>query len=273
MRRVLELGKVVDLIPNRESGTVATWLREHPGTEIVSRDRATAYAEATRRAAPHAAQIADRWQPPAMLSIKQKNRNRRQGLYEQMRALMGGGVSQSDIARQLDLGLRTVRRWIRIGAFPERIPRLFPNAVDTYAAYLDRRLLEGCRNVSQLWRELKQQGFPGQHSRVWHWLRQRRGNSKKSSGDVPLKSTLRTSPQHTARQMLKGTPSAQLISRSCIAAHPRSPNSPVSAKSSSASLEARILAPGLSGFRPPDTPLYVASFPVSCAIATLYKLP
>jgi hypothetical protein len=67
---------------------------------------------------------------------------------------------------------------------------MFPNSVDKYAAYLDRRLLEGCRNVSQLWRELQQQGFRGQNSSVWHWLRQHRGHRPK---DVPMKSTLRVS--------------------------------------------------------------------------------
>lgn len=51
---------MVDLLPNREAETVAKWLREHPGTEIVSRDRII-YAEATRRAVPHAVQVADRW--------------------------------------------------------------------------------------------------------------------------------------------------------------------------------------------------------------------
>lgn len=44
----LEAGKVVDLLPDREAATVAAWLQDHPGTEIVSRDRASAYAEATR---------------------------------------------------------------------------------------------------------------------------------------------------------------------------------------------------------------------------------
>ena len=58
---------------------------------------------------------------------------------------------------------------------PERTPRMFPNSVDKYAAYLDRRLLEGCRNVSRLWRELQQLGFRGQNSSVWQWLRQHRG--------------------------------------------------------------------------------------------------
>jgi transposase len=43
----LEAGKVVDLLLDREATTVAAWLQDHPGTEIVSRDRASAYAEAT----------------------------------------------------------------------------------------------------------------------------------------------------------------------------------------------------------------------------------
>jgi hypothetical protein len=38
-----------------------SWMRRHPGSEIVSRDRASLYAEAATKAAPQAVQIADRW--------------------------------------------------------------------------------------------------------------------------------------------------------------------------------------------------------------------
>ena len=127
----LEAGKVIDLLSDRESETVAAWLREHPGTQIVSRDRASVYAEAARRAAPEAVQTADRWHllnnlsealrtalephrqvmtqaakasqaldsreplttvevPATATTAKQKNRQRRHGLYEQMRAQVDG---------------------------------------------------------------------------------------------------------------------------------------------------------------------------------------
>jgi transposase len=57
----LERGKVIDLLPDRSADSTAAWLRDHPGIEIVSRDRASLYAEAANRAAPLAVQIADRW--------------------------------------------------------------------------------------------------------------------------------------------------------------------------------------------------------------------
>src|SRR5215213_620572 len=57
----LERHTLVDVLPDRSADTFADWLGEHSGVEVVSRDRGGEYAEAARRAVPHAVQVADRF--------------------------------------------------------------------------------------------------------------------------------------------------------------------------------------------------------------------
>jgi len=57
----LERRCIVDLLPDRETGTVEAWLAQHPEIAVISRDRGGGYGPAAARAAPQATQVADRW--------------------------------------------------------------------------------------------------------------------------------------------------------------------------------------------------------------------
>ena len=58
----LQTRRPIDLLPDRTAEAVLAWLKRHREIDVVSRDRASSYADAVNRALPHATQVADRYQ-------------------------------------------------------------------------------------------------------------------------------------------------------------------------------------------------------------------
>jgi transposase len=58
----IETRRPVDMLPERSAESFRTWLDDHPGVEIICRDRGGCYAEGAAEGAPLAIQVADRWQ-------------------------------------------------------------------------------------------------------------------------------------------------------------------------------------------------------------------
>ena len=154
-------GRPVDLLPDRETETLAAWLLDHPGVEVICRDRAGAYTEAARLGSPDAVQVADRWHlwrnlgqavektvdahrahltaatpagtatgaelgtpPPLVQAVPEKKiviRMREQ--HAAVHELWARGLSKAAIGRQLGLHPATVRKLANAGSLEDLTPK------------------------------------------------------------------------------------------------------------------------------------------------------
>lgn len=200
----LERGQIVDLLGERRAEPLVKWLEDHPGIEIVSRDRSQTYGDAIRRGASEAIQVADRWhllknasdalynilqqeysvirtylepqtdaQAVVAPQIQQKEaeetlttaEQRRQERMDRAKQLHDLGCSQKHIAQQLDLHPKTIRRYLRSSSPRARRSRT-GRLTDPFQPYLLNRWNEGCHNAMQLFREIQEQGYGGRTTMV-----------------------------------------------------------------------------------------------------------
>jgi len=270
----LERHQPVDLLPDRNAETLKGWLQHHPEVEVITRDRAGAYAEGARTGAPSAVQVADRFhmlcnltqalhrllerlgdvlrsvtasesvpskessRPLCLDSVTQPapsgdkhpaNRNqqlwherraRRKARYEAVMAARQRGLSERAISTELGLSRMTVRRFLHSGEFPERSRRPSQTALAPFQSYLQKRWSQGCHNAAQLWRELRQQGYRGQRTRVKEFVRVWR-----SAPPASLKLQKHPSPRQLAFWLTKPEeqrkPQEQAWVETLIGAHPQ----------------------------------------------------
>src|SRR5712691_7697731 len=81
--------------------------------------------------------------------------------YQQVVALRQQGMKTKEIAKRVDLGVRTIQRWVSEGAYVEtNYHHRHRSRFDAYEAYVRQRWDGGCNNIQQIWREIKAQGYP-----------------------------------------------------------------------------------------------------------------
>jgi transposase len=88
----------------------------------------------------------------------------------------GEGIKQ--IARELGVDRKTVKRWLRVGVWRPRQVQRRARQLDRFASFIERRGPEVGFNSAVLYRELQGLGFTGGIVQVQRWLRPQREQRK-----------------------------------------------------------------------------------------------
>lgn len=139
------------------------------------------------------------------------NRERRLGLFNEVKALCASGMTLLAISQKLNMDRKTARAYAYADTFPERAARPYTATVlNPYLKHLEKRHAEGCENASQLYREIYELGFRSTSWQVLRWMQPRRRkpskhtpgkrqSSSQKEGEAPIKPvaklTLPSAPQ------------------------------------------------------------------------------
>ncbi|MEO1146692.1 MAG: ISL3 family transposase [Cyanobacteria bacterium J06638_22] len=106
--------------------------------------------------------------------LKAERGRERRERYESARHLKAEGYSAAAVARAVGISVRTVRRWLQGEGYRERQGRsdCGQRRVNAYKGYLLKWYGNGERNIRQLYRKLKGEGYPGSYRMVARYMQQ-----------------------------------------------------------------------------------------------------
>jgi transposase len=218
----LERRKTIALLPNSEPATAQAWFSDQPQIEIVARDRGGSYALAAAKALPAAIQVPDRWHlmenashafvdavrksmrhirgaigattiNPDLLTpaerLQYEGYLRREETNAAILGLAKDGITIKEIVRQTGYSRGLVRRILR--GQRSDVFRIRESSLDVHLDGLDAQWTAGQRNGSELWRQLKRQGFRGCLRVVTEWTSRRR-QAEKADGALTRTPSSRT---------------------------------------------------------------------------------
>jgi transposase len=200
----MEAGIPVDVLPDREAATLQAWLTEHPGVEVVCRDRAGAYAQAARDGAPAAVQVADRWHlwhnlcehvrdavarhrdclsGTCQHGSQQEQEQEQEGVsadldleavirarHAAVHQLRAAGQALAPAAAALGLTLQLTSRFWRASSAEQLLAARGPSALDPFKPYLRQRWARGITKIAALHQEITAQGYGGSYTTVHAFL-------------------------------------------------------------------------------------------------------
>ena len=197
----LEKHKVVDLLPDRTAESLANWLVEHPGVEVIKRDGKPPQSHS----GPDKASIDKQTKTPQIALARHQRRKRR---YQAVRKLYGQGVTKAKIARQLKIDPRTIRKYVesdRCPTYSKRPPRR--SKLDSYKEFIQKQWADGL-TATQILKEIRQLGYKGGRSIFMNWVQK----TLRSTGNRPTKSLasqLTNKREQTAKDNPTPTPDTQ----------------------------------------------------------------
>jgi transposase len=200
-------GKAIDLLDGRAAEPFAQWLRDHPGTEVIYRDRAGAYSLGAKDGAPDAIQCADRWHlwhnlaqyaektvarhrgclkdpappvpEPESAAISEPAEQAEPRLVERTRMryaavqeLKDGGATRTAVSRTLGLDPRTVNRFWGAAGIEELLTKATGRSdlLTPYTAQLHQRWNDGVTDAAQLTKEITELGYTGSTRTIRRYL-------------------------------------------------------------------------------------------------------
>jgi transposase len=112
--------------------------------------------------------------PPTATGATAEGQMVRADLVQEMVARRERGEGTRQIARELAVDRKTVRRWLRLGGWQPRRGGARPRALDQYLSFIEQRGPEVNWNGVVLYRELVGLGFTGGYQQVQRLLKPRR---------------------------------------------------------------------------------------------------
>lgn len=126
---------------------------------------------------------------PAREAIQKARTEKREALFAAVKERHALGVYTTDLAKEFNLSRKTISKWVNSESLlPDTRGRFQSNClIDDYTPYICERVEAGCTNKSQIWREIREQGYTGCRTSVGKWIRQNYGTKDETMERLPPK--------------------------------------------------------------------------------------